>query len=318
MRRNEESSVFELNLRARLKSSSFLTPAKEDLLDRTYDNRMYGMLNVLAGYSGVSQSLDYFIRIQHGLVDPNNLLKDFKPRIKNKIAQLIWTHAPNPREIPNIYPIGAPFLYLRASCKAFEPEKDLVVVPHGGTYNTTGPSGFPKQHRHSIVHRYLTRCAEKPAVLLYWHDFIDPEIRMSYTNDGYDVNCAGFPGLPSKKFSKNEIGGQAQFLESTQEILLKYRRLVIFEPTTTAIYAAFLGIKIYFEPESYLSQLEREIEVLPAQIRYTYMQNGIYQSSVMKSLLQPNAFETACSILGFENKKKPDELASILTRFQNT
>jgi len=277
---------------------------------------MYGMLNVLADYAEISKVPDYFVRIQHGLVDPNILIKEFKPRVKKKLAQLIWTQAPNPRGIPNIYPIGAPFLYLRAAHKTIEPEKDLVVAPHGGTYNTTGPSGFPKQSRHSIVHEYLKMCTEKPAVLRYWHDFLDPEIRTSYTHEVHELNCAGFPGLPSRKFSKNEIGGQAQFLESTQEILLRYRRLKIFEPTTTALYAAFLGIKISFEPDPYLAQLERETEVLPARLRYAHRQNGIYQSNVMKSLLLPNAFETACSILGFENKKNPVELASILRSFE--
>jgi len=305
-----------MNLKARIRNSSLLTSSREVAIDKTYDNRMYGMIDVLADYAELSKTRDYLVRIQHGLVDPSILIKDYTPRLNSKLAQLIWTEAPNSRGIPHVYSIGAPFIYLKPTNRIIKPEKDLVVVPHGGTYNTSGPSGFSKQIRHFNVHKNLRKYAEKPAVLLYWHDFLDPEIRSSYTDQGYEVQCAGFPGLPSRKLSKNEIAGQVQFLNATQEILLRSRRLIIFEPTTVALYAAFLGIEIKYEPESYLAQLEREIEVLPSHIRNKHNQNCTYQSSVMVSLLQSNSFEIARTHLGYENKKNPKEVASILRRFE--
>jgi len=304
-------------IRNRIKNSSILTPKTEVVLEKTYDNRMYGMLDILTAYSNIDSTSDYSVRIQHGLVDPNILVKDYGSKINNRLAQLVWDKPKTNFEIENVYSIGSPFLYLKNSMNTGSENKELVVVPHGGTYNNTGPSGFSVDERHSATLQYLNSQNSSSGVLLYWHDFVDPKIRSKYAETGLKVHCSGFPGLPTIRLSKNKLGGQTKFLENTKSILSEYSSIRIMEPTTTAVYGAFLGLSVKYDQANYLEQLDRETLVFKDTIGAAHKKNGLFQSEVMSRLTQRDSKEEAGKILGFHNKKSVDELASILNKFRS-
>ncbi len=115
--------------------------SKEQLIEKTFDNRMYGMLDVLAEYAQIDPSLNYLIRIQHGLVDPNILIKKYPGNINKKVAQFSWRPPSNKKHIPNVFSTGSPFIYLQEKNRIEKSDLELVIVPHGGTYNNSGPSG---------------------------------------------------------------------------------------------------------------------------------------------------------------------------------
>lgn len=305
-------------VRNRVRQSRILVPLNEAVVEKTFDNRMYGMLDVLAKYADISSDHDYLVRVQHGIVHPEILVKSYTSKINNKIAQLTWNKPDESNLIPNVFAIGATFLYLTNLDNQVQRKKELVVVPHGGTYNNTGPSGFPVGERHKPILEYLEKQSAAKDILLYWHDFLDPQIRTKYEQLGARIHCAGFPGLPTTKLSKNNLGGQANFLENTRSILTQYNSLKIFEPTTTAVYAAFLGLNIMFDETRYLEQLDRETQVFNKSIGTTHRRNGHFQSETMCRLTQKDSKKVAGDLLGIQNKRSVADLATILNEFRTT
>jgi hypothetical protein len=285
------------------------------LTEKTFDNRTYGMLDVLTEYAQLDDSLNYLIRIQHGLVDPNSVIKEYAGNINRKVAQFIWGFPINKRNIPNVFSIGSPFIYLQIKNDIKKSHLELVIVPHGGTYNNSGPSGVPVKERHRQSIAYIDDHQGQCEVLLFWHDYLDPEIRKSYTSRGVEVHCAGFPGLPTKGLIRNNVGGQSKFLKRTYEILSRFDRIRIFEPSTAAVYAAYLGLSISFDYEPYIAQLHRECLRLQQDRRQRHFENGLFQSRTMMDLKGEKKSLVAKEILGVSYKQSPERMAHLMNMF---
>jgi hypothetical protein len=282
---------------------------------------MYGQLKTLCDYAGLDATLEYSLRIQHGLVNPSILVKNYGRRLRSRIGQLTWSQNVSERTGQNVYPIGSAFLYLDSvptSTLETEVEHVLLVVPHGGTFNSGGPTGQNLEDRHLKVLKYLSQHSECRTVLLYWHDFLTTKTREMYYSSGVEVKCVGFPGLPNPNMINNNVGDQYKFLDNTRDLLLKSDKVVLFEPSTIALYAASLGKSIEFDRLGFEYQLQLEVKKLPLSRRSSYLDNAYYQSQIMFELSMMRKISRkglALEILGGKYQLSRSDLRGLLGKY---
>lgn len=281
-------------------------------------NYLYGSIDVLSTYAGIYPTQRFHGRIQHGFLPPFLASKNWS---KSSLYQLTWSQ--NVEKYRSIA-IGSPFLYLDVSAMP-EYQSDaksggtLIAAPHGGVYNSFGAHFQSPEKRFDRVRQMVSRQSadELRSILLYWHDFINPEIRKLYESLSLPLVCAGFPGLSGNKFASKDVGGRSTYLHALREILGNFSLLTVLEPSSVAIYAAYLGlgVSVYSDDIGYEVQHNLLMQSTEKSLLLN-RHNFSYQMEVMESLAQAKSSQhrkaLASSFLGENFMKDRSELAQIL------
>lgn len=223
----------------------------------------FGTREILLSFSDLHPSTLFRASIQHGWV--MDAVKE-RPTITKKNLGLypdwVWSkrvelelHQAGRR---NAVAIGSPFAHLVRKLSNLPPpiEKaifqeqdkknkkkryDLLLIP---THSYHGLNWDPKKHKEIEFTSYSSK-----AVLLYWSDFVNPQIREHYQLKGFEILCAGYRGSSGAEYPSANLGGRVNFMVSLLEILLSSEYVALEEVSSAFWYCAFLRKKIFLNQE---------------------------------------------------------------------
>lgn len=229
----------------------------------------YGHREILLKYCDTSETYMFKAHVPHGGVSPASI--DPINRLNDEngipILQLRWRHdsalEAEEANIKNVTPIGAPFLYALSNtgCKKdqisdqiqqsvgkfdwpresvdqneyLSDSKNILYMP---LHTWDGDVHIHQIPKDSPLHKLQKN---NITVLLGFLDFCDPIIRHSYSELGWNVECAG---VRSSKITGSPAGSRNNFLYNLQKIISQNDIVVSNEFTTGLYYAASMGKKI--------------------------------------------------------------------------
>lgn len=204
------------------------------------ENLIYGHLQILANECGFSEPPFLNGHLQHGWNGSDLAAKNERSLIRarkfvwsKRVAEHITSAGGS-----NVSVIGSPWLYLLRQKK----------VEYENYFSSDGVIAYPDHSQpwevlddiHAQYSEYLRNKFGEVTVSLHWTDFSNIKIKQCYENDGHIVvtNGVGTPWL--EKFNKNYLENQLNFLSS-------HKTFVSNSVTTSAFYAASLGLDIKIE-----------------------------------------------------------------------
>ena len=204
------------------------------------ENLIYGHLQILANECGFDEPPFLTGHLQHGWNGSDvaastvfGVMRAKKYIWSERVAQHIISVSGK-----NVSIIGSPWLYLLRQ----------KGVEYENYFSSDGVIAYPDHSQpwevldniHAQYSEYLKNNFGEVTVSLHWTDYSNLQIKQSYENEGHVVvtNGIGTPWL--EKFNKNYLENQLNFLSS-------HKTFVSNSVTTSAFYAASLGLDIKIE-----------------------------------------------------------------------
>jgi hypothetical protein len=219
-----------------------------------YEQFMYGHREILLAYArsfnpSISPGSILRAGVQHGWAGDANIWR-VRNRNLTPAPRYVWENRFEiklPKTTGN-KAIGAPWLYLLNLLdieKGFEyrlksslEKKEFLIFPGHNLWNTSKPISDQASAFHKITK------GETATVCLYWIDYLQPEVRRSYENLGFEVECVGYLGSPTSSTQANM--GRTGFLLESVRLMLNHKTIITDEFSSGLLYAASLGLKVVF------------------------------------------------------------------------
>lgn len=227
----------------------------------------YGHREVLLKSANIDLSAHIAGGIQHGVWHGAGLqIPDLRDRWGRRPKYYVWSsdvHEHLPKGLRRrVLPIGSPWLYLlRALQSDTQPRSSGTL---SGPYAKAAPYRYVFFPAHSTpdefelgaatahariadAYRELAPPSEPSLVCLYWVDYLEPLVRLTYESRGFSVVTAGVGWGVMTPWSPT--GGRVRFLLNLRDIMLSADTVVSDIYATAAAYALSLGRRVIFRPD---------------------------------------------------------------------
>lgn len=206
---------------------------------------MYGGIEVLRKFYRVEGNLLLKGSLQHGWVDGGNAAQrqeiyvNFRRAIDFVWSERMFLELANLGR-SNVQVIGSPWAHLveqlerkkQQDIRQESNSKKLLYIP---AHSYPGWTFFPKP---KLVNSELS---PERIVLLSWIDFVNPIVRKSFLDDGYQVECAGYRGASAFEAPWSDNGGRAGFLEEFYNLMSASSIVAVDDISTPFWYALSLS-----------------------------------------------------------------------------
>lgn len=290
----------------------------------------YGHREVLLEYASISRTAHLAGGIQHGVWHgPGLQIFPLRDRWGRKPKYWVWNNE-LAREARlsgarAVLSIGSPWAYMchalesrtiqAASRQRIRPYSFAVFPGHStdSEFDESSPNSYSRQAK-----VYRDFIGPGPSVAcLYWTDYFNQSFREAFLEEGFEVTTAGL-GVGS--FTPwSPVGGRVQFLSTLYSILTNAEHFVGDTWSTSAAYAASLGLRVSLLPDAAAGRILR---LGPQPVRF--LESSSYEVRATQELrnefpglvgdpqgtreLRPFARD----ILGFGDVLEPGELREVL------
>ena len=203
-----------------------------DYLGMSYDNLIIGFLQ--HGFHGDASKPWPYQTL------PKNFSSFYPTYVWNKVTEMdALNHG-----YSHVKAIGSPWLYLlqnivNSSVEDFGIEKrDVLVVPSHGSGHYHALKDYSLLP--TLFRKEIGDCDS--SVLLYYTEYCDPDIRLSWEKSGFKVLCNGMGWGPDTRTLWSYNGGRPNFLRNAYRFLTSHDRVLCQSPTAFAVYSASLGV----------------------------------------------------------------------------
>jgi len=290
----------------------------------------YGHREVLLENADISRTAHLAGGIQHGVWHgPGLQIFPLRDRWGRKPKYWVWNNQ-LAREArlsgaKTVVSIGSPWAYLCHAKGLRKGQADLnqqvkpyehVVFPGHSTdseFDESSPDSYSRQ-----ASMYRDFIGTGPSIAcLFWTDYFNPTLRNAFLEAGFEVTTAGL-GVGS--FTPwSPVGGRIRFLNTLHNIFSSAEHFVGDTWSTSAAYAASLGLRVSLLPRASAERIlrvgQRPVRVIESssyEVRATQELSDDFPSLVNDprgtNELQPFARD----ILGFGELLEPGELSEVL------
>lgn len=258
------------------------------------ENRLYGHINVLAKYCGLSGEPWLNGYLQHGW----NATDGFGNYLGSKRFAQKYVWSTRCEEIiksngkKNVIAIGAPWLYLN-DIYPIEDNAERQGVISYPAHSSAGSKIGDTSYEYS---RYLKEKYGKVTVVLHRYDFENKHIVHNYKNLGHIVTSHGVGNPWEKNYNQN-------YLKEIRDLISRHNLIVSNLMGTAILYGLSLGLEVEIGGPYDVSITEKND--LASQLGDGTVNWTTELTEKNKILLWQNE-------LGLKNKKQPDKLKEIL------
>ncbi len=218
-------------------------------LQQMYSSQFsYGHREILLDYADIPKTALILGEIQHGVLAPGEetVFKSKRFRFGRSVPFYTWSsfvanHA-RQQGFKDIRVIGSPWCYLANGSTRIKTGSKVVVMPWHSTVVETARS---RETIEITANRFRNTIGSSEAmVILYWLDFLNPNIRNIYNDLGFQITTIGFPGIGT--YSEYANNDRINFLSNVRAALSEYDIFLTDGFASPLFYALDMGLNVAY------------------------------------------------------------------------